>query len=24
LSDAQDNYIACLTETKASHNIPHS
>jgi len=20
----QDNYIACLTETKASHNIPHS
>ena len=24
LSDAQDDYIACLIETKASHNIPRS
>jgi len=24
LSVEQDNYIACLAETKASHNIPHS
>ncbi len=24
LSHDQDDYIACLTETKASHNIPHS
>jgi len=24
LSHHQDDYIACLTETKASHNIPHS
>jgi hypothetical protein len=24
LSIEQDDYIACLTETKASHNIPHS
>src|SRR6266545_2325122 len=24
LSDVQDNYAACLTETKASHKIPHS
>ena len=24
LSIEQDNYIACLAETKASHNIPHS
>ena len=24
LSDTQDDYIACLAETKASHNIPRS
>ena len=24
LLDAQDDYVACLAETKASHNIPHS
>ncbi len=24
LSDSQDDYIACLAETKALHNIPHS
>jgi len=24
LLDAQDNYVMCLAETKASHNIPHS
>jgi hypothetical protein len=24
LSHDQDDYIACLTEMKASHNIPHS
>ncbi len=24
LSHDQDDYIACLAETKASHNIPHS